>query len=532
MFSGGAAADEPRDRAIELLREAIQCTQSLPEDLFEDMSGLLFKIAKAYSKAGDSTTAGRLLDDAWNASLTVEADVEAGRVGQLAIVELQAELGRADIAISAVKQLPSPFERAAYLGVIARVQGERGETTAAIRTVDLIPLQESFMRNTAHVELAEAISEGRKYAEAIRVLEMMGKGPDSSEEEEIAASKQMATGLVRVAQIQAKAGDLNEAIRTASTITGESHRDVALRFILCAAADQMEVATARETFNTIKNQTQKDMGAPCLVASLCLRKQLDEAASIVKDISQASVKAIGLLEIAIGYAASGDVKRTQESLEQSLALAPLEGRTKENALKQIVEAFVKSGHYDHGRAFVQRLSEPGDRSASFEVIALAQWKQGSKKIAQQALLDSQKAADDMAEPYFRSIRLRELAVAMAGIDAKEESFAIMKSALAAARVFENGTGVDALDVLNLTDIATSQVKIGDIESVDSTLEAAYTAARKIQDRTQSADLLAGVIEAQAHFGNSTRAIEIAHEEKSPDLRVGMLVAAANGLLAR
>ena len=55
---------------------------------------------------------------------------------------------------------------------------------------------------------------------------------------------------------------------------------------------------------------------------------------------------------------------------------------------------------------------------------------------------------------------------------------------------------------------------------------------KYPDDTYSGSLVAKVIQAQAQFGNSTHAIQIAHEEKSSEARAGLLVAAAEGLLAR
>jgi tetratricopeptide (TPR) repeat protein len=527
MLVGGAAADEPHDRAVGLLQEAVQYSGGNP--------GALLVMAEAFAKTGDSTTAGRLLLKAWDESLKKEYD-EVRRLALMQIAECQAEIGQADVAIKAVKQLPSSYEHAIVLSSIASVQAGQGNAAGAFQTVDLIPAQERFQddmptthRDTALLGVSMAFSERHDYADAIKALEMIGGSLSLSEEDKIAASKTKATAQVLVAQDQAKAGDLNEAFQTAHAIIGERHRDVAWRLILCAAADQMEVATAIETFNAIKHQPQKNMGATCLVASLCRRKELEEAASIVKDIEGTAERAEGLLEIAIAHAASGENEKVRALLDESMVIAPMEVDLKNTTMKRIVEALVNSGHHDQGEELAQELTEPVARSVSFQSIAIAQWKKGNKDIAQRAILESQKAANDISDPYFGSVRLREFAVVLADVNAKEESLAAMKSALAAGNMVEPAGGTD---VINFTDIATSQMAVGDIEGAEATFEIAYTAARKYSDRSYSATLLAGVIEAQAHFGNSTRAIQIAQEEKSPDFRVTMLVAAANGLLAR
>ena len=527
MFSAGAVAEEPRDSAIALLREAAQ----IPEANI----GTSLRMAKAFVEAGDSKTAGPLLVKVWDASLKVKEKDFPLRLVLLEIAQCQAKIGLENDAIKAVQQLPSSFDRAIVLNSIAAVLAGQGKATAAFQTVDLIPAQERFQENVpgthrdfALTELSNVFSERHNYVDAMKAVRLIGEGVQFNEEEKRAAEQQRASGLFWVFYNQLDSGDIKSALQTVHSFTTQSRRESALCRTLRCGGDRIDLVTAREIFKDIHDQSQKDIGATSLAERLCRLKLLDEATNLVDQIQSKSEKAIGLLELAVGHAANGDIEKTRAFLDQSTALDQLDGNLKQVGMRRIVEAFVDSGHFDHGQKFAEEQSDLETRSTCYQAIAIAQWKQGRKVIAQQAILESRKAASDISYAYRRSVRLQELAVALLGVDAKEEAIATLKLAHETGCDVESAGGTD---VSNLIEIAELQATIGDSDSCDATIEDAYTAARKYPDDTYSGSLVAKVIQAQSQFGNSTHAIQIAHEEKSPEARAGLLVAAAGGLLA-
>ncbi len=529
VFTGGAVADEPRDLALALLREA--------EKIPEANVGTTLRMAKAFAEAGDSTTAGPLFVKAWNASLKINDDDFPLRVALLEIAQCQAEIGQENDAIEAAQKLPSSFDRAIVLNAISAVLAGQGKVTAAFHTVDLIPAQERFQENVpgthrdmALNQLSMAFSERLDYANAMKAVDLIGSGGTFNEEEKRAAEQQRVSGQFWIFYSQLESGDIKSSLQTAHSFASPSRRDSALCRMLRCGGDRVDLATAREIFKDIQDPSQKDIAATCLSERLCRLKQLDEATSLLDQIQDTAEKATGLLELAVGHAANGDMEKTRAFLNQSTALAPLAGNPNKVAvaMKRIVEAFVNSGHFDHGQEFAGEQNDLETRSVCHQAIAIAQCKQGRKVIAQQAILESRKAAVSISYAYRRSVRLQELAVALLGVDAKEEAIATLKLA------HETGCNVRSAggtDVWNLIEVAKLQATIGDSESVAATFEDAFTAARKYPDDTYSGSLVAKVIQAQAQFGNSTHAIQIAHEEKSSEARAGLLVAAAGGLLA-
>ena len=527
VFSGGAVADEPRDLAISLLREASQ----IPEANV----GTSLRIAKAFVEAGDSTTAGPLLVKAWNSSLNVKEKDFPLRLVLLEIAQSQAEIGQENDAIEAAQKLPSSFDRAIVLNSISAVLAGQGKVTAAFKTIDLIPAQERLQENVpgthrdlALIELCMVFSERHDYTNAMKAVDLIGTGGTFNEEEKRAAEQQRASGLFWIFYNQLDSGDIKSALQTAHSFATQSRRDSALCRMLRCGGDRVDLATAREIFKEIQDQSQKDVAATSLAERLCRLKQLDEATSLVDQIQDTAEKATGLLELAVGHAANGDMEKTRAFLNQSTALDPLDDNSRRVVMKRIVEALVNSGHIDHGQEFAGEQNDLETRSECYQVIAIAQWKQGRNVIAQLTILNSRKAAVGISYAYRRSVRLQELAVALSGIDAKEEAIATLKLAHQTGCNVRSAGGTD---VLNLIEVAKLQATIGDSESVAATFEDAFTAARKYPGDTYSGSLVAEVIQAQAQFGNSTHAIQIAHEEKSPEARAGLLVAAAGGLLA-
>ncbi len=530
VFSEGAGADEPRDLAIALLREA--------EKIPEANVGTTLRMAKAFVEAGDFTTAGPLLVKAWNSSLKINDDDFPLRVALLEIAQCQAQMGQESDAIEAARKLPSSFDRAIVLDSISAVLAGKGKVTAAFQTVDLIPAQERFQENVpgtqrdmALSQLSMVFSERHDYANAMKAVDLIGSGGTFNEEERRAAEQQRVSGQFWIFYSQLESGDIKSALQTAHSFASQSRRDSALCRMLRCGGDRVDLATAREIFKDIQDQSLKDIAATSLAERLCRLKQLDEATSLVDQIQGTAEKATGLLELAAGHAANGDMEKTRAFLNQSTALVPLADNPNKVAvaMKRIVEAFVNSGHLDHGQEVAGEQNDLVTRSVCYQAIAIAQCKQGRKVIAQQAILDSRKAAVSISYAYRRSVRLQELAVALLGINEKEESISTLKLAREAGCEVDSGAGTD---VLNLIEVAKLQATIGDSESVAATFEDAYTAARKYPDDTYSGSLVAKVIQAQAQFGNSTHAIQIAHEEKSSEVRAGLLVAAAEGLLAR
>ena len=309
--SSAADSDEV-SRARELVREARElCGSNCDNDA-------VFAVVEA--KTGDVELSKKSFLAAWNAAGRLE-DGER-RVVLDGIAELQAQARQFKEAIEASQRLPSRYEQAMTLGTIAIAQAEAGEDKEALRTVDLIPAEEIWQRNSTLPLVAMSLSKRRDFAGAIRVLNQIPVDDklaakilarsvpreqlNPEEQNIVDAASARSNGFVVIAEDQSKAGDLKSALQTAQGIGIDSHRDAALRRVACVAADSGDLAVAQTALKGICGQEQKGMALVRIVAAMAKQGQFKESLDLTETIKGPNARAEALIEVA---AAAGRPRR-------------------------------------------------------------------------------------------------------------------------------------------------------------------------------------------------------------------------------
>jgi tetratricopeptide (TPR) repeat protein len=508
MVAPHAVADGFPARARELLHEAIQLGSVNP--------GVTTDIASAMAKLGDPDAADKLFGDAWRAALNQRDDV-ARRLLLTTIARAEAEAGQQGGAIKAARELSTPYDRALVLGQIAEGQAGAGKTAAALETTRLMPSQEVAQRDRTLVAVAEKLAERGAFADALSVVPLIHE----------AALK--ATALTVIGQTQADVSDLDGALQTAHAIPSESRRDVLLRRIACSAAQKGNVRAVEKVLRQIVGQAQRDIGTVCLVAALVSQNQLEKAADLVQQIPDPTQKAAAALELAIGYAARGDMSQTQALIRQAAARGAVKPDVIGAGMKRIVAALVRSGHFGLAEAFTEKLPDPAIASVAFETIGAVYCKATKRADAQRMFEEALQAAQSMPDPYQRSHQMLDVAMAQAKCGDARSATDTTTAAVAAARNIPPAGGTD---VLGLIEIATSQARLGDPKKAEGIFELARAAATRYPEESYRADLLGEVAEAEARFGDIDTAVKTAGAQNPRIVRAMMLLGAAKGLLER
>ncbi len=547
--------------SINLNSTAVADDVALARDLLHearDLNGLtLFASAElgaAFAKVGDLEASKKSFTHAWNTAAEVEDGVER-RMVLYGIATFQAEAGQIEEAIEAAQRLPSRYERAMCFAQIAIVQAGTGELDAALRTVDLIPVvDEVWDRDSTLVVIALTVSERHDFAGAIRVLDLIPydfeqaeqirarllRGEQLSPEEDTiqARAGMKSGGLLVIAQDQAEAGDLTAALQSARSIGLEEVRDSALRLVARVAADSGELSLAEELLGEIGRQKHKEHVLVRIVAALAQRRQFKEASQRVESIKEPSDRAQATFEIAAAHAAHGDAKAALSFFETATSLIPDDSDARNTASIAIVTAFAESRRLELAEEFARQIDDPATQSKAYQAIAVANAKRSNKADARRMFRKSRQAAatvvdpysrTTVVDPYYKCVRLRELATAEFEAGEQEQARTTITSAIEAARRLEIGGGTD---VIALTEVASTQSRLGDRDGAAASFEFARAAAAKYPEEPSVAQLLQGVAEAQASLGDAEPAIQSARQQKSALIHASMLLGVANGVLAR
>jgi tetratricopeptide (TPR) repeat protein len=530
-----AADSDDVSRARELVREARDlCGSNCDNDAV---------FAAAEAKTGDVALSKQSFLAAWNAAGKLEDGVR--RMVLNGIAELQAQAGQSKEAIEASQRLPSRYEQAMTLGTIAIAQAETGEEKEALQTVDLIPAEEIWQRNSTLPLVAMSLSKRGNFAGAIRVLNHIPVDVKRAakilarnipreqlkpEDQSIVdAATAGSNGLVVIAEDQAKASDLKSALQTAQGIGTDSHRDAALRRVACVAADSGDLAVAQAALKGISGQEQKGMASVRIVAAMAKQGQFKEALALAETIKDPSARADALFEMAAAQAARGDAKAATRLFDRATSLNPSDSDAHHAAQARIVRAFLQRPDLELAEAFTSRIDDPATLSEAFQDIAAADWRMKKTVDAKRFSEKSQQAAESIAEPYMKCIRLRKLAVAEFEVGDQENASTAIQLAVAAGRKIEIGGGTD---VIALTETATTQRTIGDRDGAAATFEIAIATANRYPEESYVAELLKGVAAAQADAGDVEAAIQSARRQDSALYRSSMLLGVANAILSR
>lgn len=530
-----SASAGDRNRAIDLLRDAAAlCNADL---------GATIDTAELLVSAGDHATAATLLVKAWNAAVESK-DNPSKRAALVKIAKLQADLGEFERTTNDARRLQSSYERAMVLGEIAVGQARKGKTAEATHTLELMDPQEMGQRGSTILQISITLSERHDFTGAMAFLEMLKEPAGEQQRAEskpshIAKANERdmavtdtalvrASGLVVVAKDQAEAGKLKEALNVATQIKVQSLREAALRIVACAAADKGDNGLAERALSGMHDRSQKEAALLCNVAAMARLGQTSMASTIVNTLVGEREKSQGFLELAIAYAASGNLQQVERLVQCARAIAPLQTE-RANAFKRIAAAFAKSGRLDAAQAFAKGLSDPSTRSEVFQVAAASYWRAGKRDVAEQVFAKSRDAAASISDRFQRCSRLRSLAIVEAEIGDKKQAISTMRAAVAAGNDLEAGGGTDVLTHLEL---AAAQAAIDDATGSEKSFKLAQDCVSRYPDKQYQGELVEAIAEAKARVGDINEVMQSAREQQSMSMRLRMLLGAAKGLLER
>jgi tetratricopeptide (TPR) repeat protein len=498
----------------------------------------------AQAKIGEVEASRKSFADAWKAAAKLKNGVEQ-RIALDGIARLQAHAGQFKDAINSARRLESRYDQAMTLGTIAIAQAETGDAKAALLTMDLIPNEEVRQRDSALLSISMTFSERRDFAGAILVLDLIPSNDEraakiiarkvpaerlSPQERTIVDRARMkSSGLAVVADDQAKKGDVNAALQTARSISVAGLRDAALRRVACGAADSGNLAIAQDSLNAIGGQEQKELALVGLIAALARQSRFNDASHLVETIKDPTVRAQAAIKIAAAHAAGGDAKAVRASFKKATALTSSDNGARNVAFKEIVAGYLRSPHPELAEEFTHEINDPKTLSEAFQEIASADWRIKKFADSKRMFEKSRQSAENVAAPYQRCVRLRELATAQSDAGDREGALKAIKLAIAAAQKIEIGGGTD---VIALTQTATTQFTIGDREGAARSFEISRGTAARYPDESYVAQLLEDVVFAQSRVGDTDAAIQSARRPKSALIRSCMLLGVANGILSR
>ncbi len=379
-------------------------------------------------------------------------------------------------------------------------------------------------------QVVERIPADFEEAAKIKMLNLPYEKLDPKQSKILKRAWMHSTVLIVIVEELAKAKQLQNAAQNQPRELPRSFTAMSRpRRVASIAADIGEISMTQTCYDGIQNADEKDIAAVCLVRLLSSKVRLNEAVALSEQIQANTQQATAFLEIACGHAAHGNALQVHEYFEKARSSGTLRPEEINKGAVRIVTAYSQSAQFAAAEDFTSSVSDPETRSQAYESIVTANWQKSDKQRTQRLLEKSRQAAKDIVNLNARCSRLRDLAVAFARTLDVTNADQSMKTALAIANKLEShkGARVDAL-----TEIAISQVEIGEPEDAELTFSLAATVAGREEDLLERAYHLQKVFEARSRVGNIDQAIRAARAEQSEFAHSQMLLGIAKGLLDR
>ena len=401
-----------------------------------DRDEVYFEIVITLAGRGEGQSALALAGQIGNPTTFAEAEAE------IAIAE--AQQGNFETAMQIAMAILDSREnsvRVMALEQLAMEQAKRGAIDTAFETV--LAIDNPYRRSEAEANIAKAIAHAKDMDGAFRASARIATSYwFSSGQPQFKVASGIVSrstefddywfyeALVSLAVLQARAGDVVGALRTARSIPDLESRSRATSGISIAQADSGDIGGALDTARRIE-AAYGDSAAMIAIAGAKVRAGNAEGA---RDLAQ---------QIWIAY--GNDAGFAAVAVEQVRAGAVADGlryldliksqQTRTRALRDIGQILASAGKVDEAVAVVSRIDEAGERDLAFEVVttALARIGLGTRALAvAQALADGAladklsisvlvemaragdsntglAAAYAIADPMSRNIALAELA---------------------------------------------------------------------------------------------------------------------------
>jgi tetratricopeptide (TPR) repeat protein len=377
--------------------------------------GALTQIAVAQAKAGDRAGGESTLQQAIKLAEAFQAkDREEKSQGDVFIAAAQGRMGNPERAIQTLATTPETssdvrVSKQSALKEIALALVEGGDVNGAFRTLRGQMFEVQILLEIAEVDKAasqKVISHAVELAKSVRNLDELGM-----------AAMFQATDLAVVAKTQARAGNLKEALSTASLIDKLindqrqktrllEEAKVPIRFagpssltffckipaileIATAQAKQGDRAASQATFNKALEAVRAEVRESLKNETLARIALAQASAGDVKEAAQTAAaldddrdKTLVLREIAVAHAELGDHAASRATFQQAVRLASTRWPS---ALKEISAAQAKAGDVKSARETLSILSTPLQKSYALlgiaeGMLAKAEQQQGRKAV--------------------------------------------------------------------------------------------------------------------------------------------------------
>jgi tetratricopeptide (TPR) repeat protein len=342
-----------------VLRQAAEVARNIsdPHSATDNLS----RIAEAQFEAGLSAEAAATIDQ----SLQVAKSI-ADKNGYLrddaikTIAKVRANAGRLSDALDAVGSIKNRYAQAQALGAIAVAEGKAGRLDEALQRVQTIEdLRERalIMRRVAWDLRASAVARGEddKIVAALTDVQAIDQQyPPPVVRTGVHHPSEFLPALAIIAQAQARAGKIADAMQAARSVTGSMERTEAFATIAVELARAGAVASALKVARSVDDRRERgvvlgrilehrlvpDLIAfePTTTGSSVKAEAPDEARDVVADFADREQRAAVLGIVAVAFAHAG---RLAEAIE--LAEPIDQGKPRGLAWHAIAKAQVKAG---------------------------------------------------------------------------------------------------------------------------------------------------------------------------------------------
>jgi tetratricopeptide (TPR) repeat protein len=533
-FAGGAAAQPAADASgasgaweaclkaptrVCVLQAAAEAARAIParNDDFDQRASILSQISDAQFAAGLSTEAATTIDEAlWIATpiKSIYAHDEALRE----IAKVLARAGRLADATSAAGSIRSQYFQPEAIGDIAVVEGRAGRLDDALRRTLAIEDPRTRARVTRRVAWdlrAAAVArgeDGKIVAALAAVQDIEQQVPRPMFYTGIHHPSEFPPALAIIAQAQARAGRIEDAMQTTQLVADSRERSEAFTLIADVLAQAGATASALKVARAADDREEVlgailDRRLVRKLAALDLRPAREIAAE--EEIARSSVQA----------------ETPGDALDVSSAFA--DTRQHPIALAIVATAFAKSGRPAEAAEIAAAINgKPG--AFAWRAIAEAQAKAG-QSVQSIASFDRAVQAALSFDPH--DSLLTRIAVSQA--EAGQIDDALHVTTLIGRDRRDTLTGGDRRDAFRA--IAKAQARAGvppgpgvDAEALAEAgrIDEAVKAVVKESRAFQRSDLLAQIAKARAAAGRIGEAKQVAQHIADARDKVGALASVA------
>lgn len=523
--AGAVACDALQDI---VLREAGREIDNLKDSQKPDF---LYGLALAQARHGDRAGAAKSLASAVElVKDDVPEDEESRTIASMSLgglAKAQAEVGDLAGALRTVDLLPSETN-SHVLSEISSVQAEAGDFQGALATARRIGTRDEFARSMASyalVEIARYQAERGDFAAAFQTVEtirsMIPKTP--AEFEPAIANRNFA--LMAIADVQARRGRSNDALKTLDGVSDPRVKVLDLCEVALVQAKRGDERVAAATLHralAIAERLDDEFRTWGIRKTATIQADvgdIDAALGAIPKVMKAPEKGLLLLHVSAAQAKSGEREAAAKSFRDGMALLKTADLSEYgSAVEAAAVRHARTGDFWRAIEIVDAMREY--RASVLRSISAEAARQG--KTAE-ALRIAESIADD---PYFRADAFREIAIVQAKTE-KSAARATFAQAFDAAKGIAIGAGSD---VLSLSALGEAQAKAGFGDEAARSFEEARARAAKYPDKSYGAGLVQDVSRTQAAVGDAERALAAARAQRSPIVKARALLGVAEGLV--